>query len=120
MSVSNSVGMKLIDRLPDLQVKPWVRQPHEPYYITNATIIDPAEGKLLDGIYAIRIENGNIISVDPQSEPALDPAIRKVDARGRYICPGLIDAHVHVCAVPGVSVRHIRDLCMAPDYVDDG
>lgn len=28
----------------------------------------------------------------------------EIDMKGKYICPGLIDAHVHVTAVPGTTV----------------
>lgn len=32
-----------------------------------------------------------------------------VDLGGLFLCPGLIDTHVHVCAVPGglVSINYI-------------
>ena len=29
----------------------------------------------------------------------------EVDVEGKFVCPGLIDAHVHVTAVPGTKVR---------------
>jgi adenine deaminase len=90
-------------------VKPWVEAAHEPFYITNATVIDPAKGELKDGSYAIKIERGSISSVELQSESVLEDGWKQVDARGKFVCPGLIDAHVHVCAVPGVSVSNINE-----------
>jgi len=81
-----------------------VEQEHAPFYITNATIIDPSKGELKSGLHAIRVEKGVITSVELQNQAVLEDSLNQVDARGRYICPGLIDAHVHVCAVPGVSV----------------
>ena len=81
-----------------------MEQAHEPFYITNATIIDPSKGELKSGTYTIEIEKGVIVAVEPQSEAVLADSLKQVDARGRYVCPGLIDAHVHVCAVPGVTV----------------
>ena len=90
-------------------MKPWVEQAHEPFYITNATIIDACKGELKAGTYAIRIEKGVIITVEPQSEAVLEDSLKQVDASGRFVCPGLIDAHVHVCAVPGVSVSGLSN-----------
>ena len=92
-------------RLPDLKVKPWVPQTHESFYLVNATIIDAANGQLMRGEYAIKVEGGNIVSVESQQDARLDNGVRQIDVKGKYICPGLIDAHVHVCAVPGVEVR---------------
>jgi adenine deaminase len=93
-------------RLPELNVKPWVEPAHEPFYIVNATIIDPAKGKLMDGAQVIKVEKGIIASVSNANSAKLEEGVKTVDAQGGYVCPGLIDAHVHVCAVPGVSVSH--------------
>lgn len=67
-------------------------------------MIDPAKGELLTGEYAILVEKGIIVSLEPQPTARLDNGVRQIDVKGRFICPGLIDAHVHVCAVPGVEV----------------
>jgi imidazolonepropionase-like amidohydrolase len=58
----------------------------------------------MDGEYAIKVEKGEIVSVDAQKGARLDNGVKQIDVKGKYICPGLIDAHVHVCAVPGVAV----------------
>lgn len=84
-------------------------------------MIDPAKGELKDGSYAIKIERGSISSVELQSGAVLEDGWKQVDARGKYVCPGLIDAHVHVCAVPGVSVsafeaRMKRDMAESADH----
>ncbi|TIL67218.1 MAG: amidohydrolase family protein, partial [Mesorhizobium sp.] len=63
--------------------------------ITNATVLDPREAKLRSG-QQIRIEGQKIIeiagSVDEPSRAV------KIDAGGRVVMPGLIDAHVHAMA----------------------
>ncbi|KAI9632760.1 uncharacterized protein MKK02DRAFT_41070 [Dioszegia hungarica] len=89
--------------LAELNVKPWLTQTHESFYLINATIVDAAGGKLMDGEYAIRVEKGEIVSVDAQKGARLDNGVKQIDVKGKFICPGLIDAHVHVCAVPGVA-----------------
>lgn len=61
----------------------------------------------MDGEYAIKVEKGEIVSVDAQKGARLDNGVKQIDVKGKYICPGLIDAHVHVCAVPGVAVSSV-------------
>ena len=55
-----------------------------------------ANARLLDGCTDLRhavVESGRIASIaDSSSEPAHD---QRVDLAGRYLCPGLCDAHVH-------------------------
>lgn len=67
-------------------------------------MLDPAKGQVLKGEQAIKVENGLFVEIQPQAKAKLDPNARCIDVKGKYICPGLIDAHVHVCAVPGVEV----------------
>ena len=57
---------------------------------------------MLEGQKAIKVEKGKIVSVEDTSK--VDANTPQYDARGKFVCPGLIDAHVHVTAVPGVSV----------------
>lgn len=111
VSGSDPTRHELTRSLAELQVKPWVEQAHESFYITNATIIDPARGELKDGMHSIKIEKGVITSVELQAGAVLEDGMEQVDVKGKYVCPGLIDAHVHVCAVPGVSVR-VTEACL--------
>ena len=54
--------------------------------IRNAAVFDSVSGCLVEG--AVHIENGQIVSVGG----APRPAERGIDARGRTVLPGLIDA----------------------------
>lgn len=85
-------------------MKPWLKPSETPYTLTNAKIIDTVNGKLLEGTHSITIKNGVIasIAVDGQGSGA-DEGTR-IDVGGKFVSPGLIDAHVHVTAVPGVNV----------------
>lgn len=87
--------------------KPWLLSPQTPYQITNAKIIDPVEGNLIQGASVIVIDGRFIIQkpcngaeVDYVSL-GLNTAPKIIDLKGSYLCPGLIDAHVHVTATPG-------------------
>jgi imidazolonepropionase-like amidohydrolase len=65
--------------------------------ITNARLFDSARGTLNDGT-TIVVENGRFAHVT--REPlAVDDAAIAIDAGGRVVLPGLIDAHAHVVAV---------------------
>jgi cytosine/adenosine deaminase-related metal-dependent hydrolase len=56
--------------------------------------VDPERQILPDG--AVAIEKDRIVAVGPTAEVArLHPAAKVIDARGKAIVPGLIDAHAH-------------------------
>ena len=59
--------------------------------ITGGRVIDPATG--LDAISDVAISAGRIVAIEPQLAGA---AVRKIDATGLLVAPGLIDIHVHV------------------------
>ena len=65
--------------------------------ITNARLFDSAPGTLNDGA-TIVIEDGRFAHVTHEPIDVADAA-RTIDARGRVVLPGLIDAHAHVVAV---------------------
>jgi imidazolonepropionase-like amidohydrolase len=90
--------------LPQLRVKPWIAHTHEPFYLTHATIIDTTRGELMKGEYVLLVEGGEIQSMEAQGDAHLQQGIKQTNVEGKFVCPGLIDAHVHVCAVPGVEV----------------
>ncbi|MGL6224290.1 MAG: amidohydrolase, partial [Steroidobacteraceae bacterium] len=71
-----------------------------PTLIRNATVLDGA-GRRLDGADVL-IRDGKIVAVGP-GLPGGDAT--EVDARGRWVTPGLIDVHSHlgVYASPGIG-----------------
>ncbi|KAI0741117.1 hypothetical protein C8Q76DRAFT_609011 [Earliella scabrosa] len=103
--------------LPKLAVKPWVRDSPRGLILRNARVVDPADSRILDGHRDVVIEDGLIQSIcasgtatvaDPdKAEPIV------VDLAGKYLCPGLIDCHVHVSAVPGVKT--MAELVQTPE-----
>jgi len=46
----------------------------------------------------ILVDGDTIVAVGPQASIDLPPDAKRIDAAGRYLLPGLIDAHVHVTA----------------------
>ena len=62
--------------------------------LTNANVIDVTDGSVTSGA-TVTVRAGRIVSIDAAGSPA--PAgVRVVDLAGRYLAPGLMDAHVHV------------------------
>ena len=59
--------------------------------IANGRIIDPAQD--IDKIADLWIQNDRVLGIGPSFERKPD---RELDARGKIVCPGLIDMHVHL------------------------
>ncbi|KAK0616129.1 heme peroxidase-domain-containing protein [Bombardia bombarda] len=91
--------------IPESVIKPWKLPPQQTYIFTRANVVEPVEGVLIRNA-DVKISGGQIDYVR-KHQPAL-PSPRpskviQVDLEGKFICPGLIDCHVHISAVPGES-----------------
>lgn len=93
--------------------KPWTLPQQQVYIFVNINIVDPVKGKILPG-QNVRIADGEIVSITPLPDnditaPGDDPAAYfhplngeiLINSAGKYLCPGLIDSHVHLTSVPG-------------------
>jgi imidazolonepropionase-like amidohydrolase len=96
--------------MTSLQQKPWLPAfPPPPLYFIHASIIDTKAGVVLHNA-SIEVSSGVITSMtfDPIPTPKDDTQI--IDLQGKYLCPGLIDCHVHVSATPGgLTLRELFD-----------
>ena len=93
-------------------IKPWKLNSHRSLVFVNATIIDPVEGKLIQDA-TVRISNGQITEVKTSDSATVgeDDSSSVIDLSGKYLCPGLIDCHVHIAVVPGeVDLRAYKDM----------
>lgn len=81
------------------RIKPWQLPPHTTYIFRNANIVDTEKGTIRKGC-DVQVSDGIIEKLQEDRISAMHGAI-VVDLAGRYLCPGLIDAHVHLMAVPG-------------------
>src|SRR3989442_16001884 len=59
---------------------------------------------------AIVIEGGRIRDIGPRNEVRVPNNAQVIDARGKWVIPGLIDAHVHFSQSGGLYTR--------PDVID--
>ncbi|HEY1760770.1 MAG TPA: amidohydrolase family protein [Bryobacteraceae bacterium] len=72
--------------------------PHWPHIksshavITGARLVDASSNRIVEG-QNVYIQNGSIETISP--EP-LHPDWPRIEARGRYLLPGLIDVHTHL------------------------
>jgi imidazolonepropionase-like amidohydrolase len=68
-----------------------------PLALTNASVVDVRNGTVTRGA-TVLMRGGRIESIGPPSPRGSDPPadVRSLDLRGRYVVPGLIDAHVHI------------------------
>lgn len=63
----------------------------EKYLIKSGRVIDP--GTKRDGIFDILISDGRIEEIAKELKR---PGCEAIDAKGKIVCPGLIDMHVHL------------------------
>lgn len=74
--------------------------------IRNARLLDGTGAAPRDGV-SIAIRDGRIVAIGPDL-PAAE-GVPVLDAGGRTVLPGLIDAHVHFAAAPGGAFRGDSD-----------
>ena len=63
--------------------------------IRNGRWVCVQSGEVLPGS-EIAVKNGRIAAVGPDVHQCIGPQTRILDAAGRYLVPGLLDAHMHV------------------------
>jgi imidazolonepropionase-like amidohydrolase len=67
--------------------------------IEGCSVFDPESGKMLDG-RTIVVRGERIVAVTTQDDKIEIPQeATRIDGRGKFALPGLIDAHVHVVHV---------------------
>jgi dihydroorotase len=64
----------------------------ETVFIEGGRVIDPANG--VDGVRTVVLRDGKVAEVAERIERPRDA--RAIDARGRWVTPGLVDLHVHL------------------------
>ncbi|KAH7141275.1 hypothetical protein B0J13DRAFT_55887 [Dactylonectria estremocensis] len=84
--------------MPEKAVKSWKLPPQKTYLFQNANVVDAASGSIVANM-TVKISGGLIEYVGRDVAASPDDVV--IDLDGKYICPGLIDCHVHISAVPG-------------------
>nr|KAK5444625.1 hypothetical protein LTR18_004329 [Exophiala xenobiotica] len=92
----------------DYLASPWEPLPQPRYVFLGANLIDPVRGAVIEDA-TIHLFQGVVVSVNGRREEwENDPKTVKIDLQGKHVCPGLIDCHVHLAAVPGE--KDLRDM----------
>lgn len=100
--------------------QPAVESPSRPaaLVIQGGSLFDPLSGSLQPD-RTIVIEGERIRAIGTPERPATLPArARRIDARGKFIIPGLIDAHVHV--VHRLNFAHVTGDEVLPLFLASG
>ncbi|MBN9517698.1 hypothetical protein J0H58_04125, partial [bacterium] len=74
--------------------------------VANVTLIDVAAGVGWPGA-TVLVRGDRIAAVGPAAAVAVPPAARIIDGRGKFLIPGLWDAHAHL-ADPGFYGLYLR------------
>ncbi len=70
--------------------------------ITGGRVIDPASS--FDALADVLLRDGKIVAVGNDAAKSAAANDERLDARGKIVCPGLIDLHVHL-REPGQSAK---------------
>lgn len=81
-------------------LRPWKLPRQTTYIFKNANVVDTAAGVIIPN-RRVKISNGFIEFVKLTTLSHGNEQVVVIDLAGRYLCPGLIDCHVHLSAVPG-------------------
>ncbi|KAI6837310.1 amidohydrolase [Hortaea werneckii] len=92
--------------LQESNIKPWLRPAPRSLSLINANVIDVVHGTVRENSI-VTLVGGFIESIEDSSQANIETAQQRgnqlVDCRQNYVCPGLIDCHVHLMAVPGFA-----------------
>ena len=91
--------------------------PSTTYIQAGRLLADPASGRVLSA-HTIVVRDGRIVSIEEGYVGEGEGEI--VDLRDRFVLPGLIDAHVHICHENGPDDRVRRTVQTAADLAVDG
>ncbi|MDF1505870.1 amidohydrolase family protein, partial [Roseisolibacter sp. H3M3-2] len=66
-----------------------------PLAIVGATVLPMDDARVLER-HTVVMRGGRIVAVAPDAEARVPADARRVDGRGRWLVPGLVDMHVHL------------------------
>jgi len=81
-------------------------------WITDVTIVSPESlDHVVEG--SVLIEDGRIVRVERKKGTKKPDGATVVSGKGQFLIPGLIDSHVHLASIPGVTY----EMSFGPDAV---
>jgi imidazolonepropionase-like amidohydrolase len=89
----------------DLYASTYRPLPSRPTLITNATVLTAAGDRIEGG--SVLLRDGKIAAVGQQIQTPAGAVV--IDARGKWVTPGVIDAHSHLGVYPSPGVEAHED-----------
>lgn len=77
---------------------PLTAQERQPLYLINANVVDGVSGNVIREA-TIVIEGTKITRIAPKLSLPRGGGVRVIDLAGRWVAPGLIDAHTHIATL---------------------
>jgi imidazolonepropionase-like amidohydrolase len=87
-----SVTLLLLGATAFLSAQGGPLPPQQPTALINANVVNVRDGKIVPKATVV-LRDGKIVSVGSGAAPS---GLTVIDVRGRYVIPGLIDAHTHI------------------------
>jgi hypothetical protein len=85
-------------------------------WITDVTIISPENLAHIER-GSVLIENGRIVRIYRGETPPRPAGATVISGKGQFLIPGLIDSHVHLASVPGMSFDETHRVSrVLPEY----
>lgn len=107
-----------VERVDPTQFKAF----NQPFIISNINVLSPSGNEFLAN-RSVYIEDGKIAAIDEES--ILKDGYRVIDGNGKYLIPGLTDAHVHLFKSPNDlllyvanGITQIRELIGDPEHLE--
>lgn len=91
-AISCGLAAALLATVPCV-ARPAASSARPPVAIEHVTVIDVERARAVSG-QTVLVEDGRIAGVG--SDVAAPPGAERVDGRGKYLVPGLVDMHVHL------------------------
>ena len=79
----------------------------EAIWIRDVTLVSPERNAPLRHAHVL-LRGEKIAWVGASAPPDVPAGATVIEGRGRYLVPGLIDGHVHLAMVPGMSEEQVR------------
>ncbi|CAL9280733.1 amidohydrolase family protein [Streptomyces sp. SudanB182_2057] len=72
--------------------------PYGDLVIEGGTLLDPATGEVTEDAVVV-IRTGKVDRAGPRRKGGVPAGLPRLDARGQWVLPGLVDAHIHLGTV---------------------
>lgn len=103
-----SVRAEHSDQFEPLQYTVVIGKPFESgILMENVTVINPLASRIEVFKGHVVIQN-QAISYVGTKRPAVSKDVQRIDGKGKFVIPGLIDSHVHLANIAGMNGKFVR------------